>query len=66
MKGEIFKNIWEHKRFSKTYNMIILIKYYIIQNSLCLRILYFMFSANFIFVSHLKIYPAVYLNTNSK
>ena len=42
-----------------------LIKYYIIQKRFSLKILLFMYLANFIFVvSHLKIHPAVHLNTS--
>ena len=34
-------------------------------NMICLKILFFMFFANFIFVDlHLKIHPAVHLNTS--
>ena len=39
-------------------------KYYIIQKRFCLKIFFFMFFANFIFVLHLKIHPAVHLNTS--
>ena len=42
-----------------------LIKYYIIQKRFSLKILLFMYLADFIFVvSHLKIHPAVHLNTS--
>ena len=47
----------EHKELSKTY----MIKYYITKKA----IHFFMFLANFIFaVLHLKIHPAVHLNTS--
>ena len=54
------KFLKENVRNFQKLMTIILIKYYFEQRSFCLRILFFMFSSNFIFVvSHLKIYPAI-------
>ena len=58
-KGKLknFKNLTQH-----------LIKYYIIQKNFCLKIHFYVLkyvSANFIFVVlHLKIHPAIHLNTS--
>ena len=53
------------KNFQKLKQHKYLIKFYIIQKSFCLKILFCVFLANFIFVvSHFKIHPAVHLNTS--
>ena len=55
----------EHKIFSKSSITKYFVKYYIIQTGFCLKINFFIFFANFIFVvSNLKIHPAVHLNTS--
>ena len=55
----------ERKNFSKSSITKYFVKYYIIRTGFCLKINFFMFFANFIFVvSSLKIHPAVHLNTS--
>ena len=52
------------RNFQKLKQYKYLIKYCILQKRLCLKIYFFVFLANFIFVvSHLEIHPALYLNT---